>query len=141
MTNTPTIEDALAELSLFAGFTRADLRRVSRHMTPICVKAGRVLIREGEPGSECMIVVEGRAEVSRQGTVVATLAEGEVMGEIALLDGGSRTATVVAVTDMVLEVLTGNEFRSVLAERPDLARKVMAGLAGRVRELDVRAFT
>jgi CRP-like cAMP-binding protein len=123
----------LADLPLLAGPSAAELGRVSRSMTPVHVEAGAVLTTEGQPGREAMLVVRGQAVVTRGGEEVAVVGPGELIGEIAVLDGGLRSATVVARTPMDLEVLAVRDFLGALAERPDIARRVMALLAGRAR--------
>ena len=129
---TATIEDRVADLSMFAGTPRKQLRHLMRLMTPATVKPGRILTVEGDPGDQCMIIVAGQARVVRDGTVVATLGAGDIVGEIAVLRGGRRTATVVAVCETTLEVLTPREFRSALEEHAGLAQTVEACLAERV---------
>ncbi len=74
--------------------------------------------------------------MSREGNVIATIGAGDHFGELALLDGGPRTATVTATTDLDLLVLGQRQFLGLLEELPALSRKMLATLAGQVRRLD-----
>ena len=95
-TNTATTRTPLAELELFADLSKSELRSLVRLMTPVRVRAGRDLTREGETGREFMIIVDGTATVRRQGRVIATLGTGDFVGELSMLAGVPRTATVTA---------------------------------------------
>jgi len=111
----PVFIDDLAQTALFAGCTRRELRAVASCCTAVHVPAGRVLTRQGEPGYECFVVVAGQAVVERNGGIVAHVAEGSILGEIALLRGTTRTATVTALTDMQLLVFSRSELQAVQA--------------------------
>jgi CRP/FNR family cyclic AMP-dependent transcriptional regulator len=139
MNRSATIEDRLAALPLFAGVRRSNLRRLSRLMTPVTLPPGRTLTTEGTPGAECMLIIEGRARVVRHGQVVATLGAGDVVGEIAVLHGGPRTATVQTDTETTLEVFTPREFVAALHERPEMARVVRERMATRLQALETAA--
>jgi CRP/FNR family transcriptional regulator, cyclic AMP receptor protein len=80
--------------------------------------------------------MEGAATVRRNGKKVATLGPGSVVGELSLLDRGPRTATVTADTDCTLLVIDSRHFAGVLQDVPTLAGKIMAVLAGRIRDFD-----
>ncbi|MGH9186198.1 MAG: cyclic nucleotide-binding domain-containing protein [Acidimicrobiales bacterium] len=132
--------DHLATVPLFRACSKKELQRIARASDEINVEAGRLLTEQGTAGRECFVIVEGTATVRRNGRKVATLGPGDYVGELALLDHGPRTATVVADTPMKVLVLGPREFTGVLDEVPGLHRKLLAGLAGRVRELDAKAF-
>ena len=102
---------------------------------------GREIVKQGSVGKECFIIVEGEAAVKRNGRRVATMSAGDHFGELALLDGGPRTATVVAETPLTVLVLGQREFAGLLDEVPGLGRKIMSSLAGWVRELDTKIYT
>jgi CRP-like cAMP-binding protein len=133
--------DHLAQLPLFTTCSKRDLRLIASKATPLDIAAGRTIIEEGAPGKEFFVIDEGTALVKRNGRKVATLGPGQAFGELALLDGGPRTATVVADTDMRVLILTRPEFAGLLDEVPGLARKLLQALAGRLRDADSRAFT
>lgn len=130
--------DELRRISLFAGCSREELALVANNVNEHHAAAGDVLIREGATGREFIVIVEGTARVLVGGTTVATLGPGDFAGEVALLDHGPRTASVVAVTDLVAEVSTQREFAALVAGVPGLAQKLLVGLAQRVRTADVR---
>jgi CRP-like cAMP-binding protein len=134
MDRTTTKEKMLAGVPLFQGCSPQELKRVVNLMTQITVPEGTVLGREGHRGSEFMIVIDGSATVTRDGQQIATIGPGEYMGEISIVDGGDRTATVVATTPMTLEVLTHNEFVSLLDQAPEIARNLLPTLVRRLRE-------
>ena len=101
--------------------------------------AGKVLVTEGETGHEFFVILDGMARVSRQGRRVNTLGPGAAFGELALLDKAPRNATVVADSDMELVVLGQREFAGIIDEVPGFARKLLAGMAKRLREADAKA--
>lgn len=129
------IDERLAEVPLFSSCSKKELRQVSRLMTTVNVSAGAELATEGKLGAEFCVIVEGTATVTKRGTEVAELGPGQWFGEIALLDQRHlRTATVTATTDMVLEVVDGPSFATLVEEHPRIARKLLAGLAHLVAE-------
>lgn len=135
MTTNTTIA-ALASIDLFAGLSKKELASIDRLMTPIDVKAGKDIIKEGTAGREAFIVVDGTASVWRDGRLIASVGKGAVLGEVALLANRARTATVRAETEMTLEVLNRLEFETLLDESHGLARKLLVAAAKRVHELE-----
>ena len=116
----------LAELRIFAGCTKHEVRRIERLVLRAHVAAGRVLCRQGEFGRECFVVVSGRAITTIDGRRVGTVEPGEVIGEVALLSyRGRRIATVTAETPMTLLVLTKQEFALLLSIAPSVARYIL----------------
>lgn len=132
--------DHLARVPLFRSLSRRDLQRVGRAADELRVEAGRVLTEQGTVGRECFVIVEGTAAVRRNGRKVATLGPGDAVGELALLDRGPRTATVVAEGPMTVLVIGARELSGLLDDVPALGKKLLAVLASRVRELDGKAF-
>jgi CRP-like cAMP-binding protein len=136
MARQESTDERLARIPLFEGLSNQQLSQVSRLMTPLDLKAGKVLARQGEVGREFLILLEGQVEVARDGKIIAVRGPGDFIGEIALLDNRPRTATVTARTDVVVEVLNRGEFASLLAEAPELSAQVMATMARRLAALD-----
>jgi CRP/FNR family transcriptional regulator, cyclic AMP receptor protein len=89
--------------------------------------------REGERGIGLFLIDEGECRVSIGGKTKARLGPGDFFGEVALLDGGPRTATVTAATDVKLVGITGWVFRGLLMEHPTIALKTLEAVAGRLR--------
>ena len=126
--------DDLEDVELFAEANRAERAVIRRHLTPLSVPAGRVLVKEGTRGDQFMVLVEGNATVSHGGQTIATLQRGDLVGEMALLqDVGSdrRNATVTASTDAVIYVGSRSDFRQILQAVPSVARKVRQTAAER----------
>jgi CRP-like cAMP-binding protein len=126
----------LANVPLFSECNNRDLRLIARSTEEIQVPAGKELVTQGETGREFFVIVEGSAIVVRDGEQITTLGPGDFFGELALLDRGPRSATVIAETPMQLLVLAQREFSGLLDEVPSLAHKLLKGMAKRVREAD-----
>jgi CRP-like cAMP-binding protein len=131
--------DHLQHVPLFAGCTKKELERIARSGDEIRMTAGSLLVDQGQTGREAFVILEGQVTVKRNGRKVATLGPGAIVGELSLLDHGPRTATVVCETDCSLFVIDQRHFLAVFDDVPALAHKMLATLAGRIRELD-RAY-
>ena len=129
-------EEWLAKVPLFNGLSKKQLREVSSLATRLDEPAGAELTKEGRVGNEFIIVLEGEIEIRRGTDVVATRGPGSYVGEIALLDNRPRTATVVAKTPVVIEVIGRREFRTLLADAPELQAEIMSTMAQRLAELE-----
>ena len=129
----------LAHVRLFSALNKKELRLVGRASDEVQVRAGRVLVEEGAVGHEFFLILDGQAVVRRGGRRVAMLGPGQYFGEMALLDRGPRTASVVADTDMNLLVLGQREFTGLLDQVPSLCYKLLAAMASRLREADAKA--
>jgi CRP/FNR family transcriptional regulator, cyclic AMP receptor protein len=130
----------LSKIWLFAACSAKDLRKVRQSLDEISAEAGEVLCEEGTTGHEFFLIVSGTAAVKRNGRKVVSLGPGGFFGELALLDRGPRSATIVAETDMELLVLEQRHFLGLLDSMPSMARKMLGALAKRLREADERAF-
>jgi CRP-like cAMP-binding protein len=130
----------LAQVPLFADCSKKQLQSVAAASIELTIDTGKVLVREGEAGHEAFVIMEGSATVSRKGETLAQLGVGDVVGELAPLTGGTRTATVVADTPMELLVIGQREFAGLLDEVPGLAVRVLHNLAHRMVELEELAF-
>ncbi len=132
--------EKLSELPLFSSCSKRELARIARAGDEVRVEKGKVLVDQGEMGREAFVILSGEAAVKRNGRKIATLGPGDPVGELALLDRGPRTASVVATNDLSVFVLSTRGFNAVLDDAPGLSRKLLAFLAGRVRELDSKNF-
>src|SRR6266511_283989 len=130
------IDEQLAQVPLFEGLSKKQLRRISSLMTRIDRPAGQILTTEGQRGYEFCIVLEGDVEVRQGDRVIATRRPGVYVGEIALLDKRPRAATVVAMNTVSVEVLSRREFVSLLAEVPELSEQIMATMARRLADIE-----
>jgi CRP/FNR family cyclic AMP-dependent transcriptional regulator len=133
----PKIEH-LATIRPFRRCTARQLRQLAQLTTELEAARGAVLCREGEVGRECFVVRDGEATVTIDGEQIATIGPGGVVGELALLDGEPRVATVTAATDMRLVVLSRPEFNKVLADMPSVSRGLLESVGARLRAADAR---
>ncbi len=131
--------EMLRRVPLFAGLGRRELEEVARLTDEIDLPAGRALTTEGDYAHEFFIIVAGSARVERDGATVAPLRDGDFLGEIALLDGQPRSATVTVEEPSRLLVLGHREFNSLLDRFPTIQREVLLALAARVRRAEPRA--
>jgi CRP-like cAMP-binding protein len=123
----------LGEIALFRGCTAHELSRIDQLVYRQLVASGTVLCRQGCFGRQSFVIVSGQAEVTIDGSPIATLGPGDFFGELSVLDGDPRTATVTALTSMALLVLHGHELESLLADVPQVARRMLATVGGRLR--------
>jgi CRP/FNR family transcriptional regulator, cyclic AMP receptor protein len=131
----------LATIRPFRRCNRRQLHQLAQLTTELEAARGAVLCREGEVGRECFVVREGEATVTIDGEEIATIGPGGVVGELALLDGEPRVATVRAATDMRLLVLSRPEFNRVLADMPSVSRGILESVGARLRAADERFRT
>lgn len=130
----------LKSVPLFRGCTTKDLQKIAKNSDEISMPAGSLIVDQGQTGREAFIVLSGSVIVRRNGKKIGSLGPGTVVGELSLLDHGPRTATVVCETDCTLLLLDQRHFLGVLDEVPALAHRLLATLAGRIRELDRQYF-
>ena len=128
--------DWLRKVPLFSGLSGRDLDLVARGTDVVRVDGGKVLTRQGALGEEFLIIVDGSARVERDGTVIARLDAGDFFGEMSLMDGKPRSATVIAQTPITLLVVDSRSFRSLLDGVPGLRRKISVTLCERLRKAD-----
>jgi len=130
----------LHKVSLFSSCSTKDLEKIRKAGDEVPVKAGYVLVDQGQTGREAYVILSGTATVRRNGKKVAELGTGAMVGELSLLDHGPRTATVTCDTDCELLVINQRQFLAVIDEVPALSHKLMASLAARIREFDRQYF-
>lgn len=123
----------LANVPIFSGCSKHELQLIARAAKEVNHKDGTVIAREGERGIGLFLILEGECSVTIGGRSKAKLGSGDFFGEVALLDGGPRTATVTATTPVKLVGITGWVFRGLLMEHPTIALKTLEGVAGRLR--------
>ncbi len=117
---------------LFTNCSKRELAEIASLADELDLPEGRPLIREGERGREVVVLLEGEADVTRDGVPIATMKGGDFFGEIALVSDAPRTATVVAKTPVRVLVVTDRAFRSLLERSPQIQLKVLRALAERL---------
>jgi CRP/FNR family transcriptional regulator, cyclic AMP receptor protein len=122
----------IKQVPLFQGCSKQELADVAALADEIDLPAGRTLTAEGASGKEFVVLVEGTAEVTHEGEVVNRLGPGDFLGEIALVTGNPRTATVITRSPAKLLVMNAQAFRSLLSRAPELKQRVVATAALRV---------
>lgn len=125
----------LQQVDLFTGLSKHEIASMSRLMTEISVPEGKVLVRQGARGSEFMLIVSGKAIVKRNGRKIADLGSGSFVGELSILTHTPRYATVTATTDMVIKVLTPQEFMSMIDKSPRVAKKILIEAVTRLQQM------
>ena len=127
--------EMLSSLPLFAGLDHDDLTSISELVVEVVVDPGEVLTNEGELGYDSFIILDGSAEVTVAGRGIASLGPGSFVGEMALLDGKPRSATVRAKTPLLL-LLVDAAALAALLETPVVAGRILSGVVQRLRETD-----
>jgi CRP/FNR family transcriptional regulator, cyclic AMP receptor protein len=127
--------EALKRAPLFADLSRKELVQLAKKTEDLEFEPGKVLCKEGDIGQEFFVIVDGTTDVTRNGKHLAARSGGDFVGEIALLEKTTRTATVTAKTPVRLFVLTRQEFHQLVRENPSVERKILRALARRVVEL------
>ena len=134
MATNKQIVQALEGVPLFSRCSGRDLKGIARHVETISVAGGRDVVRQGDDGDALFVVMSGELEVVRDGAKVQLLGPGDYFGELALLDPAPRAATVTATDATELAAVSVRMFRVLLREIPGLGAKLLADLAGRVRD-------
>jgi CRP-like cAMP-binding protein len=128
--------DLLARVPLFAGLSRRHLRALADRVDQVEFRPGEVIVAEGMRGGAFFAIVEGEARVTRGKRTVTMLRPGDFFGELALLDGGERTASVVAATPMLCIRIFKRAFDRLIAGEPGVAARMLSVLAGRLRRAE-----
>jgi CRP-like cAMP-binding protein len=123
----------LGDVALFSRCTIRERRTLARHIETATLPGDTTMIEEGEEADALFLILEGAASVRKGGTEVATVGPGAYFGEMALLDGEPRSATVVSTEPVVIGALGVRMFRTLLREFPEMALQLLAGLAGDLR--------
>jgi CRP/FNR family cyclic AMP-dependent transcriptional regulator len=124
--------DLIRKVPLFARCSRAELKEIAMLADEIDLKEGKEMTREGAPGREFFVLLEGTADVKKNSRRVNTLGPGDFFGEIALVSREPRTATVVATSPVRALVITEWSFRQLLDDAPRVKTKVMEAMAQRL---------
>jgi hypothetical protein len=127
----PGADEVMAAIPLFEGLSKKDRLLASQLSTTVTVPAGAMLTQEGAAGAEFFVVLEGEVEVFQGGRVIATRGPGSPLGEMAMLEGGTRTATLLAKTPVSTLVSGRREFDNLLSAVPEISERLRAITAER----------
>lgn len=129
-------EDTLAAIPLFSELQRSDLSRLGKLATPRTFAAGDTIVSEGESAVAFYVIVGGKVEITKGGQKLNEVGPGQFFGEMALLDGFPRVATVKAIEDTEVLMLTRWDFTAELRSNPNIAIAMLPVLSKRIRELE-----
>jgi CRP/FNR family cyclic AMP-dependent transcriptional regulator len=125
--------DLLAQLPLFSSLSRHQLGQIAAFTVPDQLPAGTVLTRQGAVGGLAYILASGQAEVLQGTRRLALLGPGDVVGELSLIDGKPRSATVKALSDLEVLEIDARDLNQLLRKTPAVSRNLLAALAERLR--------
>jgi CRP/FNR family transcriptional regulator, cyclic AMP receptor protein len=132
----PKIEVALAGVPLFEALSKRQLKKVASVAEIVNYMGGHSIVKEGDEGESIFVVLAGQAKVTVKGRTVGRTLPGDHFGEISLLDGGPRTASVVSETPMTMLMIARKDFQKVLNDDPEVAIALMENLARMIRRVD-----
>jgi CRP/FNR family transcriptional regulator, cyclic AMP receptor protein len=133
------VAENLSKVPIFSGVKQKELRKLAERMMERTFSEGDTITEQGKSGVGFFVIEEGDATVSIRGEIVRTLGPGDWFGEIALIDDGPRSATIVAGTDLRCRGMTAWEFKPFVQEHPEVAWPLLETLAARLRESEARA--
>ncbi len=124
--------ELIRKAPLFARCSRTEMKEIVKLADEIDLREGKEMTREGSPGREFFVLLEGTADVKKNSRKVNTLGPGDFFGEIALVSHAPRTATVIATSPVRALVITDRSFRRLLDDSPQVKTKVMEAMAMRL---------
>jgi CRP/FNR family cyclic AMP-dependent transcriptional regulator len=127
---------ALGGVPLFSDLPKRALQRLAKEADELAFQPGEHLVDEGLLGETLFVVMQGQAKVTRRGRRVGSVVPGDFFGELSTIDGGPRTATIVAETPMRVLRLFRATLRKLLDEEPQLAVKILDGIVRRIRQVE-----
>jgi CRP-like cAMP-binding protein len=139
VTASDNTEELLSNVDLFSGLSGRHLRKVIGRAREVDHEAGREIAHEGLGGLAFHLVLSGEVEVSIRGRAVRRLHTGESFGEISMIDGKPRSATVTVDEDVRALAIDHGVFESLLDAQPEFARGLLVGLCSRLRDAEARA--
>jgi CRP/FNR family transcriptional regulator len=139
----PSTTELLARVPLLAGLSSTELERIAQVSVPRAFPKGARVFHEGDESDACYIIRSGEVRVTREHSdgraiALATLGPGEIVGELAMLDGEVRSASVEALTDVELLAVSARDMRGLLERNPEITAKLVVALTRRVRETNER---
>ena len=128
--------DVLSSVDLFQGLSKRELQRLMASAKELAFEAGDTIVAEGDEDGRFYLLIEGDARIVKGRRTLAVLGPGDYFGEISLIDGEPRSATVVAESPIRALTLARWNFKPLLDEQPAITRKLLLEMCRRVRELD-----
>jgi len=128
--------DLLKKVPLFRNLSKRHLNEIAKHADQLSIKAGGVLAKQGSTGREFVFIVDGKAQVKKDGKVIRQISAGDFFGEISMIDGEPRTATIIAETDGTLLLVNSRSFAYLLDTIPGLQKKIMVSLCTYLRRAE-----
>ena len=138
MTDKKTLVNLLSRNRLFDELNKKDVLAMINSAKEVDHREGQMIVVEGQPGVGFHLLLEGTAIVSRNGRKLRTLGPGETFGDIAVIDGGPRSASVQAATQLRTLSLPPWEFKPLLLEHPRIAYRLLVKLCSLLREAEKR---
>jgi CRP/FNR family transcriptional regulator, cyclic AMP receptor protein len=132
----PKLETVLASVPIFEDLSKKQLKKVAAVSELVEYMQKHSIVREGDVGDSFFVVLRGQANVTTSGKVVSKVMPGDHFGEISLLDGGPRTATVTSDTPMTMLILSRKAFLKCLTADPEMAMALMKTMARMIRRVD-----
>jgi CRP-like cAMP-binding protein len=124
--------ELIKHAALFSNCSKRELEQIAQIADEIDLREGKEMTRQGERGREFFVLLEGAADVTKDGRRINELGSGDFFGEIALVSDTPRTATVTATSPVRALVITERSFQRLLKDQPDIQSKVLAALAARL---------
>ena len=129
-------EQELSKVWIFSKLERQDMERVAKVVVPRSYAKGDEIVKEGEQAVAFYVIIKGKVDVTKGGEALNTLGPGDCFGEMALLDGYPRVASVKAVEDTECLVMTRWDFTAELRTSPSIALAMLPVMSKRIRELE-----
>ncbi len=132
----PATIETLREVPLFTGIGDPELRRILEIGKEVTHEAGRPVLEADQSGVGLHVILEGRASIHVGGVEVGTFGPGEYFGEMSVIDGKARSASVVADTDLVTFAIPAWNFERLMQQHPSIMRAMLVELSSRIREIE-----
>lgn len=132
----PKLDVVLAGVPLFEGLSKRQLKKIGALAESADFMEGASVVKEGQPGDSFFVALSGQAKVTVKGRTVHRILPGDHFGEISLLDGGQRTATVTTETPMTLLMIQRKDFLKAVQGDPEVAVALLECMARMIRRVD-----
>ena len=137
--NADPVVAMLGTVDIFEGLSKKELNALHGAARDTTVKAGETIVSEGERDRRFYLILAGEAEITMAGNPIRRLHPGDYFGEVSVIDGGERTASVRAITDTTLLTLAHFNIKAIVKEHPEVGFKLLVGLCGVLRRSASRA--